>query len=40
MIEPRDKEDIDAYKSIHIASYVLMGVLTLLVCVDIALNWV
>lgn len=40
MIEPIEKEDIDAYKSIHIASYVLMGALTLLVCVDTALHWI
>ena len=39
MIEPTDKDDINAYKAIHIASYVLMATLTLLVCINIATVW-
>lgn len=39
MIEPTDKEDVNAYKAIHIVSYVLMAALTLLVCVNIATTW-
>lgn len=39
MIEPSDDEDFKAYTAIHVASYVLMGAITLLTCVSIATQW-
>lgn len=39
MIEPIDNDDLESYRAIHVASYVLMGAITLLTCVSISTQW-